>query len=240
MRKSILLICLGMLITISSCTKKSNPVDLLVKPNGWHLKSLSLEDTLIKVERYTTQDTKISYDILRYIHYVNGNTLKYTTNFEYDSLNYSKIDRAIQIDYFKNNLTVTFYENGTFHIDLDRQLTGDTISYVNNGVPVVGIGHTYTNPANKESLEGIWEWSKNSSDKAILYFHEPRFFQFLSGDEYLEIFSYKAPFVVQKISETELELEFVNNFRVEENFSTEPYYFEKIFHGINKISLQAK
>jgi hypothetical protein len=46
--------------------------------------------------------------------------------------------------------------------------------------------------------------------------------------------------VVQKISETELELEFVNNFRVEENFSTEPYYFEKIFHGINKISLQAK
>ena len=143
---------------------------------------------------------------------------------------------------YKNNLVVKFNEDGSFRIDLSRQLVHDSIAWYRSEVPYILQGNTYTDPPQMESLTGRWEWSTNASQSAVLYFHQPDFFEFIAGKGNAATYQfpyYKAPFVVKVLDDNKLELEFINDFsNIEYNGGGS--YEKRVFTGINQLSLTAK
>lgn len=235
------IILFSVLFWISSCSKKTKPTDILMRANGWQMSAMALEDTVFKTSYSPGNPPNYGYDILHFV-YDKGNVLQALSNLNFDSTDPSNGDAILKREYFKNNLVVKFLENGTFHVDLSRQLTGDSIVYISNGNQIVNLSHTFSTPPNIETLDGTWEWSGNSSDKAVLYFHHPDFFKFVVGaDNQASIYfpNYQVPFIVNKINESELDLEFLNTFQTVDNTSN--LYTEKSdFNGINKMYLLAK
>ena len=227
---------LSILFWISSCSKKTKPTDILMRANGWQMSTMALKDTVFRTSYSPGNPPSYGYDILHFV-YDKGNVVEFLKNLDFDSIDPTNGTVGLKVKYYKNNLVVKFLENGTFHVDLSRQLTGDSIVYISNGNQIINLSHTFTNPPNIETLEGTWEWSGNSSDKAVLYFHHPDFFKFVVGEDNLA--SSYFPFIVNKINDSELDLEFLNTFKTVDN--TNGLYTEKSdFNGINKIYLLAK